>query len=336
MQNEAEKLSQKIFEANNKTFNAICLEVFQFQFDNNPLYRNFCQLLKRIPGEVRHCENIPFLPIGFFKLHQVKCTSFNPQAVFESSGTTGTATSRHFIKDLSLYERSFLTAFNLFYGEPGEYCILGLLPSYLERGNSSLVYMVKKLIDLSKNLNSGFYLDNYPELARVLLENVKSGTKTILIGVTYALIDFSEKFPMDLSSVIVMETGGMKGRKKEMLRNEVHDFLKGQWEVEHVHSEYGMTELLSQAYSKGEGLFISPPWMKVLCRDEDDPLGVSAPGVAAKGGANIIDLANLFSCSFIATDDLARCNPDGSFEVEGRLDHSDLRGCNLMFSPRAS
>lgn len=334
MQNIAESLSRRIFEVSSETFHSLSLEVFQFQYEFNPLYRRFCELMHKSPGSVKSCSEIPFLPISFFKHHEIKTTDFHPAVVFESSRTTGLTPGRHNVKDLSIYEQSFLRTFELFYGTPQQYCFLGLLPSYLEREGSSLVYMVNKLCTISQNRKSGFYLHNFNELAPVLAENNRSGIKTILLGVTYALIDFAEAFPMDLGNIIVMETGGMKGRKQEMLRETVHEFLKQQWQLPTVHSEYGMTELMSQAYSSGGGLFSSPPWMKVLCRQEDDPLDVCLPETEAKGAANIIDLANLYSCAFIATDDLVHCHADGSFKVEGRLDHSDMRGCSLLFTGR--
>ncbi len=330
MQVSAENLSRKIFEVTEHDFNTVCLEVFHFQYRNNIVYKSYCDLIKRVPSTVRQYNEIPFLPISLFKRYDIKTTDFIPEAIFESSGTTGTATSRHCIKDLNLYEKSFLRNFVQQYGRPEEYCILGLLPSYLERDSSSLVYMVNKLCELSGNSKSGFYLYNFSELASLLRENTNNGVKTLLIGVTYALLDFAEAFPLDLSEVMVMETGGMKGRKREMLRESVHDILKSRLNLSTVHSEYGMTELLSQAYSRGEGLFQPPPWMRVLCREQDDPLTVLPSGENAKGPANIIDLANLYSCAFISTDDLVGLRGDGSFEVLGRIDHSDLRGCNLL------
>ena len=329
---KAGELSTRVFEVHEGNFSEVCLEVFSFQYKNNSIYKQYCDLLKRVPGSVNEINQIPFLPISLFKQFKITTTGFEPDVIFESSGTTGMDTSRHYVKDVSLYEESFLRTFKTFYGNPEDHCILGLLPSYLEKGNSSLVYMVNRLCELSKNKESGFYLYNYSDLGETLKRNIVKHQKTILIGVTYALLDFAEKFPMDLSNVIVMETGGMKGRKKEILRESVHEILKKQWNLPAVHSEYGMTELLSQAYSLANGVFQPPAWMKILCRQEDDPLSVSPPGETASGAANIIDLANLFSCSFLATDDLAKIQSNGKFQVEGRSDHSDLRGCSLLFT----
>jgi hypothetical protein len=319
--------NDKVFGVKEGGFEALALEIFRFQSTNNPIYKAYLEALNVNPRSVSSIIQIPFLPIRFFKSHAVQSTLFEPAAIFESSGTTGTINSRHLIKDLSLYEESFIRGFELFYGPVKEYCILGLLPSYLERNNSSLVYMVDKLIQLSKHPQSGFYLDEYEKLFIILSELEKRKQKIILIGVTFALLDFAEKFSLPLHHTIVMETGGMKGRREEMIRLQVHDSLKKSLDVSVIHSEYGMTELLSQAYSKGEGIFNCPPWMKVMVRDEEDPLLVKENG---SGIINIIDLANIYSSSFIATDDAGKINADGSFEVLGRMDGSDLRGCSLM------
>ncbi|ANI88505.1 acyl transferase [Arachidicoccus ginsenosidimutans] len=302
------------------------LEIFRFQYLNNEVYRAWCDCLKIDIDKVDAVENIPFLPISFFKTHKVVCGNFEPELVFESSGTTQTVNSKHFIKNENLYKESFIKCFELFYGNIDEYCIVGLLPNYLERGNSSLVKMVDELIKLSNHADSGFYLYEFDKLHLLLqnLENKKQ--KTLLFGVTFALLDFAEQFPMQLKNTIVMDTGGMKGRKKEMTRDEVHGFLKQNLGVKAIHSEYGMTELLSQAYSKGDGKYVCPPWMKVLLRDENDPLLVRQKG---KGLINIIDLANIYSCSFIATDDVGSIE-ENYFEIWGRLDNSDLRGCSLL------
>jgi hypothetical protein len=272
-------------------------------------------------------EQIPFLPISFFKTQEVVCGRFEPQAVFESSGTTQTTNSRHFVKDISLYKKSFLHCFELFYGPVKDWCILALLPAYLERKNSSLVMMADVLIGLSENKYSGFYLYNHEELFQVLEKLEKAGQKTLLLGVTFALLDFAEKYSLPLNHTIIMETGGMKGRREELTREQVHSIIKKSFSVSNVHSEYGMTELLSQAYSKADGVFNCPPWMKIVLRDEDDPFAISGSGT---GVINIIDLANIYSCSFIASDDAGRLHADGSFEVLGRLDHSDIRGCSLL------
>lgn len=250
------------------------------------------------------------------------------QIIFTSSGTTGAKTSQHVVTDISLYEKSFLKAFEHFYGPVSHYCILALLPAYLEREGSSLVYMVDSLITKSRHSNSGFYLNNLDDLKKQLMLLQKKGQKTLLIGVSFALLDLAETMRFPLKNTIVMETGGMKGRRREMIRSELHQILKNAFGVEQIHSEYGMTELLSQGYSKGHGIFNCPPWMKVLIRDTEDPLSIQKSG--KNGGINIIDLANLNSCPFIATQDLGKVHPNGSFEVLGRFDHSDIRGCNLM------
>ncbi len=319
--------NHKVFNINNEGFETLALEIFHFQYQNNAVYKAFTDALKLEPGTIDSINKIPYLPVRFFKSMDVMSTNFKPEAIFESSGTTGSINSRHIVKDLSIYEESFLMDFELFYGSVNDYCILGLLPSYLERGNSSLVYMVNKLIEQSDHAQSGFYLDEYEKLSKVITALENSKQKTLLIGVTFALLDFAEKFPMPLHSTIIMETGGMKGRRKEMIREELHGILKKAFSVKNIHSEYGMTELLSQAYSIGDGIFNLPPWMKVLVRGEEDPFLVDQSGA---GILNIIDLANIYSCSFIATDDAGKLNDDGSFEVLGRVDGSDLRGCSLL------
>ncbi|MBK7434364.1 MAG: acyl transferase [Chitinophagaceae bacterium] len=310
------------------------MELFRFQYDQNEVYRKFCEGLNTDPGQVTQIEKIPFLPISAFRSHIVATTSFEPEAVFESSGTTQSTGSKHFIRDLALYRKSFQTAFRHFYGPVEEKCILGLLPSYLERGHSSLVMMVDELIKQSGHELSGFYLHDHEKLHRTLQHNELLKIPTLLIGVTYALLDFAEAYPMRLRTTTVMETGGMKGRRKEMTRMEVHRILQGRLGLSLIHSEYGMTELLSQAYSKGDGIFHCPGWMRICLRDEDDPLLVrSASGVTGKpmtGAINCIDLANIYSCAFIATDDMGKLYENGSFEVLGRLDNSEARGCSLM------
>lgn len=314
----------------NSTFNATALAIFHYQYERNPVYRQFCDYLGTRPDRIHRIDQIPFLPIEFFKNKQVACSRDTPDIVFSSSGTTSSLTSKHYVQDIALYEKSFRLTFELFYGNPAQFCILALLPSYLERSGSSLVYMVKDLIDASGHVHSGFYLSDLPALADRLKILEKAGTKTLLIGVSYALLDLAETHPMDLRHTIVMETGGMKGRRKELVRADLHKRLCSGFGLKNVHSEYGMTELLSQAYSKGNGVFTTPPWMKVLIRDTEDPLSPVQSGKS--GGINAIDLANLYSCSFIATQDLGRLNRDGSFEVLGRFDNSDIRGCNLMVS----
>ncbi len=309
------------------SFNGKALEIFLYQSHYNKVYKEWCNILNIDAGKINSLAGIPFLPVSFFKSHKIVCGEFNAEAVFESSGTTKTSNSKHFVKDVSIYKKSFLKTFETFYGNIKEWCVIGLLPSYLERQDSSLVLMVDELIKRSGNPASGFYLDEFDKLRTVLkqLESLKQ--KTLLIGVTFALLDFAETHPIALKHTVVMETGGMKGRRKELTRPELHSILQKNFHVNTIHSEYGMTEILSQAYSKGDGKFICPPWMKVLLRDEEDPLSVKNYG---KGILNIIDLANIYSCSFIATDDAGIVYEDGSFEVIGRVDNSDIRGCSLL------
>jgi len=324
------ELEDKIFDVQKHGFEQLALELFQLQASENHLYRSFIQALGIDAGRVSNVASIPFLPVSFFKNHDVTTGSFVPDVVFESSGTTQTGNSRHLVKSADLYRRSFINAFELFYGSPESWCIIGLLPSYLERQNSSLVMMVNDLVNLSKHAESGFYLNELEKLAKVLQKNEASKQKTLLIGVTFALLDFAEQYKFPLKHTTVMETGGMKGRRKEITRVEVHEILKDAWQLNSVHSEYGMTELLSQAYSSGGGLFRCPPWMKIILRDEDDPLTVKLS--TTSGLINVIDLANIHSCAFIATDDIGKLYTDGSFEVIGRMDSSDVRGCSLMYT----
>ena len=319
--------NHKVFNVQKEGFEALALGIFLFQYKNNLVYKAYVDALLPDITAIDSINKIPFLPVRFFKSLKVATTDFEPQTIFESSGTSGSVNSRHFVKDLLLYEESFMKGFELFYGSIKDYCIVGLLPSYLERGNSSLVYMVNKLIERSEHPQSGFYLDEYEKLASIISDLEKQQQKTLLIGVTFALLDFGEQFPMSLQYTTILETGGMKGRRKEMIREELHGTLESAFKVPSIHSEYGMTELLSQAYSKGDGIFNTPPWMKILVRDEEDPLLVKKTG---SGIINIIDLANIYSCSFIATDDAGKIYDDNSFEVLGRVDGSDLRGCSLM------
>ena len=314
--------------SNTKQFEKIALKVFRFQYDNNTVYREFCELLKVEKHHVKSLEQIPFLPIQFFKSHAVISNTHPIQETFTSSGTTGMVTSKHLVTDVSLYEESYRQGFSQFYGNIQDYTILALLPSYLEREGSSLIYMVNDLIKLSNNTNSGFYLNQYEELTKTLIDLDQSGQNVILIGVTYALLDLIERQKFQLKNTIVMETGGMKGKRKEMIREELHEILCKGFGVSTIHSEYGMTELLSQAYSLGNGVFECPPWMQILIRETEDALNYVANGKT--GGINVIDLANINSCSFIATQDLGKKNPNNSFEVLGRFDNSDIRGCNLM------
>jgi len=312
-------------------FESAALEIFRFQYYENEIYKAFVHALKINPDEISRITEIPFLPIQFFKSHIIKTSDFVPEAIFESSGTTQSINSRHFIKNNSIYKNSFLKAFELFYGNPAEWCIIGLLPSYLERNNSSLVVMVNELIRQSNHPDSGFYLFEQDKLNSTLQNLEQKQQKTLLIGVTFALLDFAEKHPLPLQHTVIMETGGMKGRRQELTRDEVQQVLKKAFLTDKIHSEYGMTELLSQAYSKGDGLFSCPPWMKVLMRDEDDPMNVNFPEQSVlTGTVNIIDLANIYSCSFIATEDAGRLYPNGSFEILGRIDYSDIRGCSLL------
>ncbi|MFT4832860.1 MAG: phenylacetate-coenzyme A ligase PaaK-like adenylate-forming protein [Psychroserpens sp.] len=320
---------QSIFELKNSDeFQAKALEVFAYQYRNNSVYRKFCSLLGKSQDNVTHLKDIPFLPIDFFKSKKIVPASTTPKTIFTSSGTTGSVTSKHYVLDPKIYEDSYTKAFELFYGDVTNYCVLALLPSYLERKGSSLIYMVDDLIKKSKHPESGFYLNDIDLLKKKIQALDGKGTKILLIGVSFALLDMAEKDSLQLKHTTVMETGGMKGRRKEMIREELHGILKQGFGVDHIHSEYGMTELLSQGYSNGEGIFYSPPWMKILVRDPEDPMTYLAPGKT--GGVNVIDLANIHSCSFIATQDLGKVYPDGSFEILGRFDNSDIRGCNLM------
>lgn len=320
---------EDIFQINsNKDFQRIAMKVYRFQYENNSVYKQFCELLNRTPETVKSVPEIPFLPIEFFKSKTILSSAAPIQTTFTSSGTTGVVTSKHFITDLSLYESSYLKAFSQFYGNIEDYAILALLPSYLEREGSSLIYMVDDLIKSSNHPDSGFYLHNYEELASKLIELDQEGQNVLLIGVTYALLDLIEQYPFQLHNTIIMETGGMKGKRKEMIREELHQVLCKGFGVSKIHSEYGMTELLSQAYSLGDGVFECPPWMSVFIRDTEDALTYIDYGKT--GGVNVIDLANVYSCSFIATQDLGKKYKNQSFEILGRFDHSDIRGCNLM------
>lgn len=312
-------------------FNRLALSVFKFQHKNNVIYRSFVNTLNIDTESVKHYSEIPFLPIEFFKTRDVVCNAEkNDFIVFTSSSTTSQTPSKHIVTDIGIYEQSFLKGFERFYGKPSDYVILALLPNYLERKGSSLVYMFDKLIKLSNDPLGGFFLNELDQLAAVLAELKRSGKKTLLIGITYALLDLAEKGIELNDNFIVMETGGMKGRREELLKEELHRLLKQKFKVSSIHSEYGMTELLSQAYSKGDGVFECPPWMKLLVRDIDDPMSYVKENKT--GGINVIDLANINSCSFIATQDLGRMKSENRFELMGRFDNSDVRGCNLMVS----
>lgn len=321
--------ADQIFSINDEaTFNQVALSVFRHQVVKCDTYNEFVNHLKINIKAIDHFTQIPFLPISFFKSHQILSSAAKPEIIFSSSGTTGQITSKHLVSDVSIYEKSYNKAFEQFYGKTEDTCILALLPSYLERNGSSLIYMVDDLLKQSKHPQSGYFLHDLTELYQTLLSLKAAKQKTILIGVTYALLDFVEQFQIDFPELIVMETGGMKGKRKEMVREELHETLCTGFGVKNIHSEYGMTELLSQAYSYGKGIFNCPPWMKILLRDTSDPLSL----VKGKqsGGINVIDLANFNSCSFIATQDLGKTYSDGSFEVLGRFDNADIRGCNLL------
>lgn len=321
--------TEEIFQIKSlEEFKRMALKVFEFQFENNPVYRSFCDLLYIHPSDVKLIEDIPFLPIQFFKSHRVVSSTKPLQKTFTSSGTAGSVASKHHVTELKIYEDSFKKGFQHFYGNIEDYAVLALLPSYLERDGSSLIYMVEHLIKDSKHPESGFYLNNLSELRDILISLDQTGQKILLIGVSFALLDLVEEYQFHLKNTLVMETGGMKGRRKELIRDELHAILKRGFGVETIHSEYGMTELLSQGYSKGNGIFECPSWMKILVRDTEDPLTLLSS--KKTGGINIIDLSNINSCSFIATQDLGKVFSNGSFEIIGRFDTSDIRGCNLM------
>lgn len=308
------------------SFEEKALKVFHLQANNCEPYKRYLNLLKTDINSITSIQDIPFLPIEFFKSHSIISNDNPIEKTFTSSGTTGQDVSQHHITDLSIYTESFIRGFEHFYGTAEDYRILALLPSYLEREGSSLVYMCNRLIENSQHQESGFYLHNLEDLAKILSQ--KSEKKTLLIGVSYALLDLAEQFPQKLENVIVMETGGMKGQRKEMIKSELHDVLKKAFQLNTIHSEYGMTELLSQAYSKSNGIFETPPWMKVIIRDTQDPFTIL--NHQQTGGINIIDLANINSCSFIATQDLGKTIDEYSFELKGRFELSDIRGCNLL------
>jgi len=324
------KNENNIFDiASGEEFLRLALQVFNFQYQNNAVYKEWVDLLKINPSEVDELPKIPFLPVEFFKKFEVVSSRTNKDTVrFTSSSTTSQIPATHYVNNIRLYEKSFLKGFELFYGKPEEYCILALLPNYLQRGGSSLVYMCKELIERSQHSGSGFFLDNLDELISKIKELRQTKQKVLLIGVSYALMDLCEKNISLNENFVVMETGGMKGTRKELLKEELHTYLKKGFKVDTIHSEYGMTELLSQAYSKRDGLFESPPWMRFLTREVDDPLKIRTDHKT--GGINVIDLANMYSCSFIATKDLGRINENNFLELMGRYDHSDVRGCNLM------
>jgi phenylacetate-coenzyme A ligase PaaK-like adenylate-forming protein len=321
---------ERIFSiSDEKEFDNAALEIFIYQAAHNRVYKDYLNALGLTLKAIKSSEEIPFLPVSFFR-NQIVISGKKPyEAVFESSGTTGMETSKHYVQDMTLYEESFFRGFDFFYGDPVNYFFASLLPSYSERGNSSLLYMMKGLSKKSRYADSSFFNNKPEDLINALQEYHLKGVKTILLGVSFALLDLAEKFHPDLSGTIIIETGGMKGRRKEITRNELHRILKEGFNVKTIHSEYGMTELLSQAWSKGDGIYHCPPWMKVFIRDSLDPLSVLTD-FGRTGGINIIDLANIHSCSFLLVNDLGKIHEDGGFEVLGRFDNSDIRGCNLM------
>jgi phenylacetate-coenzyme A ligase PaaK-like adenylate-forming protein len=322
------EFKNKIFNISSSAdFNDVAVEIFHYQYNNNKLYRDFTDLLKINIHKVKHYSNIPFLPVSFFKTDKIITGQRETEVIFQSSGTGDSGKSKHYVTDVNLYLESFRKSFNIFYGDISQYSIYVLLPSYIERDGSSLIFMISDLIGQSKN-SGGFFLDNDTELVKKLNNNVTNGKKTILFGVSFALLELAEKNTLNIPDLIVMETGGMKGRRKEIIREELHSILCESFGVGKIHSEYGMTELLSQAYSRANGAFNTPPWMKILIRDINDPVTIVNSGQS--GGINVIDLANYNSCSFIATQDLGKLHEDGSFEVLGRFDYSDIRGCNLL------
>ncbi len=323
-----ETLTEDIFRLRSAAdFEAAALKIFQFQYEENSIYNAYCRHLNIKKEAISNLSEIPFLPISFFKTHEVVTGWFTPELTFQSSGTTGMQHSKHYIKDAALYRRSLLESFRYFYGDPSEYVFLALLPNYLEQQNSSLIYMMEALMQESGHPENGYFLYNHEDLYQKLIQLRDNQQKTILWGVTFALVDFIGKYQMEFPQLIVFETGGMKGRRKEMVKEELYAMLRNAFGVPDIHSEYGMCELLSQAYSKGGNVFTTPPWMRLLLRSEKDPLDGS--DTVPTGVINVIDLANIYSCSFISTEDLGRRHPQG-VEILGRIDHSQTRGCNLL------
>lgn len=316
-------------QSTNEAFESLALQVFEYQYEYNAFYRRYCSLIGKELSKISHLLDIPFLPIQFFKNNIIKTNKWAEEIIFSSSGTTAAITSQHFVREVDFYKNIARQGFEFFYGSIGNYCVLGLLPSYLERGGSSLVTMTDDFIKHSKYADSGFFLYDYSKLHKILLKNKAENIPTLLIGVSFALLDFVKEFTIDFPELIVMETGGMKGRRREMIRAELHEIIKKGFNTQCIHSEYGMTELMSQAYSKGEGIFNTIPTMKVLIRELNDPLSIMTQNERL-GVVSMIDLGNLDTCSFIATDDLSKIYADGSFTILGRLDNSDVRGCNLM------
>lgn len=325
-------LVERVFQLKQEAeFDALALDVYRFQYAHNPVYQQFCRLIHRNPEQVNHRDQIPFLPIRFFKTHRVLVDGCEPEISFESSGTTGMVNSRHFVADTSIYRRSLLACFEQPFGDPRNWCILGLLPSYLERPNASLVWMVQALMDASQHPKQGFYLDHSDQLRDTILALEASKQPTLLFGVTFALLDWAASFQHPFHYVQILETGGMKGRGRELIREELHAILQASFGALPIWSEYGMTELLSQAYAAGDAGFRGPAWMKLLLRESDDPFAlIEKTDRPVSGTVNVIDLANIYSCSFLATDDVGRLLPDGSMQILGRLDYSDMRGCSLL------
>jgi hypothetical protein len=318
-----------IFLTSGSSFDEVALAVYAYQYAQQPIYRHYCDLLGRSPSRVQSVLDIPFLPVGFFKSHPIIATGLEAQYTLESSTTSGGIPSRHLVADMAIYRESYMRTFEQCYGSPDQYVILALLPSYLERGTSSLLYMVNDLIQRSGSSMSAFFANDFAALAATIAR-VPADKKLLLIGVTYALLDFAEQYELQLAHAIIMETGGMKGRRVEMTRAVVHQILTSRLGVVAIQSEYGMTELLSQAYSQGNGLYTCPPWMRMMTRDMTDPLAWINTGRV--GALSIIDLANIHSCSFVAVQDMGIVYPDGTFEVTGRLDQSEIRGCNLLYT----
>ena len=328
MLQELKKYFAEFYSADkSENFERLAMQAFYFQYMNNPVYRRYCDLLNIDVGAINYIEDVPFMPVEFFKTHKVICDGVEPEVTFTSSSTTGAVPSSHYVADAKVYREAFVSGFKQFYGSPDDYCILALLPAYLERTGSSLVYMADELIRLSEHSLSGFFLNNHKELYDRICCLEAKAEKYILIGVSFALLDFADNYKLRMKHGIVMETGGMKGRRKEITRSELHSILAGSFGIQQIHSEYGMTELLSQAYSDGGGIYRCSKTMKVLVRETNDPLTIHAFG---NGAINVVDLANIYSCSFLQTSDLGEVFDDGSFTVSGRFDSADVRGCNLM------
>ncbi|MCK5857368.1 MAG: acyltransferase [Bacteroidales bacterium] len=328
-QSEYQILKDSIFNIQTEAdFKKTAIRVFYFQYEHIPLYKKWVDCLHTDIAKIKELHQIPFLPIRFFKEHKILRIDQKEEIIFSSSGTTGMERSSHYVSDIGLYRTSYIQSFEYFYGPISDYVVLALLPSYMERKGSSLIYMAEDLIKISKHQESGFYLDEYKELIKMLNKLKLEGKKVLLLGVSFALLDLAENFKIDFPELIIMETGGMKGRRKELIREELHHIYRKGFGVQNIHSEYGMTELLSQAYSSGNGVFNTPPWMKVLIRDTNDPLSLLEN--KRSGGVNVIDLANLNSCAFVATQDVGKRFTNGSFEILGRFDNSDIRGCNLL------